>query len=159
MVNINLLPKWQVIPVKPIIFSLATFIIIIFLHSQCRIAILEKQEKINLLKKDIHNIESELSISSTKNKCFTASRRAKNIDVFLLLKQLPYTVPVGLYLAELSMAKNHCKLVGYAEKTTLISDLVTKLTLLRFDVSLQEMLMEKESDDFPIKFCLLVKPL
>lgn len=159
MVDINLLPKWQIIPIKSIVFTLGALVIILFLHLQCRIAMIEKQEKISLLKKEIHNIESEIAILSPKNSRFVSAKHTKNMNLCGLLKKLPHMIPMGLYLTELSMGKNHYKLVGYAEKTTLISEFATELTHLRFDVSLQQMLMEKEPDDFPIKFCLSVKPI
>lgn len=156
MATINLLPKSQIISMQLIIFILINLMIVIFLHTKCHAIMAEKQEKIKLLKKEIQAICSETSILSSKNKDFIPPQNKNYIQIFDLLKKLPMSIPIGLYLTELSTAKNGYTLIGRAEKTFLISQWAKKLNHLGVNVSVKEISRKKEEDDFPMEFWVLI---
>jgi Tfp pilus assembly protein PilN len=154
MININLLPKFQSLSLRWVMFMIISFLIIILLHKQWQANLFEKQHKITLLKKEVQAINAELLNSQHQRPITLFPHNPHHTDLLMLLKKLSYNIPVGLYLTDLNMTKNNLKLIGYAEKTGLISVWIATLTAAHFTVSLQEIMGNKAMDDFTVKFCL-----
>ncbi len=157
MVNLNFLPKFPIILVKWSTFILVSLIIIILLHEKDKAILVAKQQKIILLKKEIQAIDTDISNASQKKLTFGISSGKHAHSLFYLLKKLPNTIPIGLYLTELSMIKNSVKLSGYAQSAELISTWIAKLNAAHFTAQVREIMRNKEVDGFEIKFCLWVR--
>lgn len=156
MITINLLPKFQSLPLRWVMFMIISFFSIIFLHEQWQAILLNKQHRITLLKKEVQAIDAEISNSQHKQQTVLFPHNPRHTDLLILLKKLPHTMPLGLYLTELTLTKNNLKLIGYAEQTELISAWIATLTAAHFTVSLQEIMGNQPIDDFAMKFCLMI---
>lgn len=155
MININLLPKFQVASIQWLISILMSLALIIFLHAQCKDILLEKQHTIDLLKKEIQTMDKEILNPPKKNSAVALSNNSSSLPVLFLLRKLPRTMPPGIYLTEISKVRNSLRLVGYAEKVEFISGWVATLAALHFAVSVEEMGRKKDLDE--VSFCVWIK--
>ena len=156
MVTINLLPPLHALPFRWLAATLLASMLCTILHMHCQTIIIEKQHFISLLNQSINAMEREKAGKSLPKPHFYLKKQHW-IQFCQFLQKLPTTIPIGLYLTELSSAKGGLKAIGSAENIPLIAAWTSHLTTLHFNTTLQSIVRDEKNPDFPVKFYVWIK--
>jgi hypothetical protein len=154
--SINLLPRFHALPLGWIGAILLAFITGMGLHIHCQNLIAEKQHSISALNQSIHTMDRE-SIGKHLQKPKFFLKKQRPIQLCQFLQKLTTTIPIGLYLTELSSAKGGLKAIGYAQDIPSIALWTSRLTTIHFNASLQSILRDEKNINFPMKFYVWIK--
>jgi Tfp pilus assembly protein PilN len=154
MITINLLPRLHTLPLRWLSILCISFIAVVSLHIHYQSLMTEKQQQITRLKQVIYTMKND---KTNPQKHHFNLKKYLPVQLYALIQQLPVTIPIGLYLTQLSLVKGGIKVTGYTENISLLSTWMSNLTNHHFNTLLQTINHDKNNPYFPVKFCIWIK--
>lgn len=154
MITINLLPRLHTLPIRWFSILCISFLTMLSFHIHCQHLITEKQQRIALLNQFIHTMKND---QTNLQKHHFSLKKYSPTQFYVFIQQLPSTIPVGLYLTQLSFGKGGIKATGYTENISLLSTWMSTLTNHHFNTLLQTINHDKNNPYFPVSFCIWIK--
>jgi len=147
---------------------LITSFLIVFIISKVIALRINKQENLNnQLHKQMESLENTKSKQQTvllSTQPFPMQRKlySENKDKLQALMQVIRLIPPGIYLESIKEFNNELVIIGNSESNLDVSDLMLRFHLSSKlkEVKLQNMILNKTDQNFPIKFeviCTLIK--